>query len=743
MNDDPNRCPTCLEPLTQVGKFWICQEHGQVEPRKPSGPMRIFLSYGHDANAELVERICADLQSRGHDVWFDKSEIRFGDDWRRKITDGIVGSNRVLSFLSKYSTRDPGVCLDELAIAIGIKGGNIQTILVESEAEVKAPPSIGHIQWLDMHDWKQRRVTDALAWDEWYQAKLAEIVRVVESDESRRFAGEIAELAECLKPISFDARLARLLKNPLVGRTWLFDAVEEWRNCVDRSSRLFWIVGAPGVGKSAFAAHLAHFRGDRVIAVQFVEYDQPDHRKPESIVRTLAFQLATRLPDYRKLLLALPEISELDRKNPAELFNYLLSNPLKLCIGGGRERYLILIDALDEAGDSGRNPLVDMLARHAQNLPEWLGILATARPVSDVLAPLQGLKPPTPLDTTTESNRADIREYLKRELAKQLEGRSGTDHIIEQILEKSEGVFLYAERLCEDLQQGNLSLDHLEQFPQGLGGVFYQYFQRQFPGPEKYCKEVRPALRAILAARSPLPVEILQRLFNWQDEELRDFLRQLASLFPVTTERGHEVLKPYHKSLADWLVDEAKSGVFFVSVLEGHRALADLGWEEFHRCLGTVGNLSRYFLNYLATHLRLVEDRTRLSATMSNFPFWIEKYLRGRWWDVSEIEVLNDLPRQDTPLRYLSGISSYMSSDFRKLMALVPKEARQSMASESIAERLSSVRWEYQASTPYDDDCYLMAQSPFDGKYYVWAWFTSMPDSPSLVLTGRPSFFDE
>lgn len=32
-----------------------------------------------------------------------------------------------------------------------------------------------------------------------------------------------------------------------------------------------------------------------------------------------------------------------------------------------------------------------------------------------------------------------------------------------------------------------------------------------------------------LAAREPLPVEILQRLFYWQDEELRDFTRTLGS----------------------------------------------------------------------------------------------------------------------------------------------------------------------------------------------------------------------
>ena len=185
----------------------------------------IFFSYGHDGNEELVRLIKADLEKRGHDVWFDKSEIKVGDDWRRSITDGIVGSQGVLSFLSKHSTRDPGVCLDEIAIAIGAKGGNIQTILVESEGEVKPPPSISHIQWLDMHDWKERRDAGEAAWEPWYQAKLAEIVAVVESDESRRFAGEIKTLEELLKPtdsdFAADARIRKLLEKKLVGRTWL------------------------------------------------------------------------------------------------------------------------------------------------------------------------------------------------------------------------------------------------------------------------------------------------------------------------------------------------------------------------------------------------------------------------------------------------------------------------------------------------------------------------------------------
>ena len=577
---EPPTCPRCHQPLTRFGKFLICPEHGQVSALSgddgeapstlhPSSiclhPLRIFLSYGHDANEELVRKIKADLEKRGHDVWFDKNDIKFGDEWRRAITDGITGSHRVLSFLSKHSTRDPGVCLDEIAIAIGVKGGNIQTILVESETEVKPPASISHIQWLDMHDWKERKEIGSGtepeqpdSWETWYQAKLAEIIRVVESDESRRFAGEIETLSGHLKPIASDSRISTLLRKGFIGRKWLFDAIEQWRNpqssipdpqstispefiphnssfnLSSSPSRLFWITGDPGVGKSAFAAHLTHFGRDKVIAAQFVEWDKPDHRDARRVVRSLAFQLATRLPDYRKLLLTLPEIAELDRKDPAELFDYLLANPLKTVIGGGRERLLIVIDALDEAGgtsatgEAGRNPLVEMLALHAPRLPDWLGLVVTSRPESAVQTPLQGLNPFV-LDTRTEANRSDLRDFLRHQLAPQLQPRPDADRLIDQILEKSEGVFLYAERFCDDVQHGHLSLDHPDLFPQGLGGIFCQWFQRQFPDLEKYRNDIRPALRAILAAREPLPVEILQRLFHWQDEELRDFTRALGS----------------------------------------------------------------------------------------------------------------------------------------------------------------------------------------------------------------------
>ena len=575
--------------------------------------LKVFLSYGHDANEPLVRRIQGDLAARGHDVWVDKAEIKAGDDWRRDITDSILGSDRVVAFLSKHSTRDPGVCLDEIAIAVGVKGGNIQTVLAEAEGDVQPPATISYIQWLDMHDWKEKGDMGESAWESWYKDKIDEIVRVLESQESARFAGEIEQLKQALAPISPEARLSELLRKPFVGRAWLADAVEEWRAAADPASRVFWIVGAPGVGKSAFAANLAHREKHKVVAVQFCEHDKQDHRDARRVVRTLAFQLATRLPDYRKFLLGLPEIRSLGDKEAAELFDYLLANPLRTAIDGQRERCLILIDALDEASERDRNPLAEMLARNAPRLPPWLGIVVTSRPETPVTSPLQGLNPLV-LDTETEANRADIREFLQHELASRLETRADAGSLVETILDKSEGVFLYADLVCRDVLGGTLSLDAVDQFPQGLGGVYFDFFSRQFPDPVEYATMIRPLLEVVAAAREPVPVATLDRVLGWNEYARAEALRRLGSLFP--SEGGR--VRPSHKSMIDWLVDPAKAGPqFFIVPARGHETLAAVGWEMY--CAGPR-RLDDYLLRHLPHHLleaKRPEDASTILADLA------------------------------------------------------------------------------------------------------------------------------
>lgn len=106
--------------------------------------MNIFFSYPHDGNAGLVDRLKTDLEARGHTAWLDKSEIRAGEDWRARITHGIQDSQRGVAFLSKHSTRDPRVCLNEIAIGLDEKGGDSfwVSVLVEPFEQAQ-PPVLG------------------------------------------------------------------------------------------------------------------------------------------------------------------------------------------------------------------------------------------------------------------------------------------------------------------------------------------------------------------------------------------------------------------------------------------------------------------------------------------------------------------------------------------------------------------------------------------------------------------------
>ena len=74
--------------------------HGVMIRRLNVKSMKIFLSYGHDSNAPLIERIKEYLSKDAErnlkpEVWMDKSEINSGKGWREKKTKGVLGSNVV------------------------------------------------------------------------------------------------------------------------------------------------------------------------------------------------------------------------------------------------------------------------------------------------------------------------------------------------------------------------------------------------------------------------------------------------------------------------------------------------------------------------------------------------------------------------------------------------------------------------------------------------------------------------
>jgi hypothetical protein len=76
------QCPECYSTNIKyfdARKIFNCLDCGFSFSEQEFNKLRIFLSYGHDHNEELVHLIKTDHKRAGQDVWFDKSGIKFGD----------------------------------------------------------------------------------------------------------------------------------------------------------------------------------------------------------------------------------------------------------------------------------------------------------------------------------------------------------------------------------------------------------------------------------------------------------------------------------------------------------------------------------------------------------------------------------------------------------------------------------------------------------------------------------------
>jgi tetratricopeptide (TPR) repeat protein len=574
-------CPRCGSPeitYKKKAEQWECDD---CETRfdAPSEarlrPQRIFLSYGHDDNTPLVLLLRERLEAAGHSIWIDQTHIRAGDDWRLAIKKGLLESDRVLSFLSKHSTRDPGVCLDEIGIALAHRHGAIATLLVEPVQQVKPPPSLSHIQYLDLSEWRHEREQGEPHWTAWVDAQAAILLDIIARNAG--FAGEMDELQRLLTPHTQGGRLGTLVEREFVGRDWLFKDIEAWRH--ENSERTFWLVAEPGMGKSAIAARLAHIAARHTVAYHFCRFDEPDTRSPETFVRTLAFQLAARLPGYRTLLLyaARYPSKPLAEVQADDLFTLLLTSPLRYSIDGGQseDRLLVLVDALDEAP-----AIADLLARRHGDLPSWVALLLTSRPDSLVQSALSSIAPHV-LANDDPRNQSDLDAYLDQWLA--TVSPAPPTNARTALLKNSEGNILYLATAREGEKVGVFNLEDAEAYPKGLGALYRNWFDRKFgDGIEASAWSASYALlELVCASPEPLPITVARQTLDWVGQDRIKATRPLGSL----VQQQDNAIEMFHRSLAEWLQDAVLSDRYWVNAEDGRIRLAKTLWGNLSEIL--------------------------------------------------------------------------------------------------------------------------------------------------------------
>lgn len=549
-------------------------------------PHKVFLSYGHDKNSKLVLMIRDKLKERGHLPWIDYAEIKAGDDWRMKITKGIRESKDFLAFISEYSTRVPGVCLDEISIGLGSKSCRIQTIILEKGVSI--PNSISRVQWLDMSDWFEIYEAGEAIWNKWFDEKMTALYEIIENNKYEEFSGEILKLEKILNPYSSELRLKLIFREEMVGRQWIIRKVDEWLRLSD-TSKTFFLVGAPGTGKSVLAAYLSHYLHN-CIATFFFEWNNSDTYNFKMFLKSLAFQIACSESDYRERILDERYLVDVNTMSSDDLLNYLLLIPLNGLIDGQREQKVVIIDAIDEVGEDKSNHFFFLLKRLIDRMPSWIRFIITSRPEVNIVKSLAKYKPFF-LDMNSIQNRQDINVYIRKYFS--------NEEYITAIERKSDGSFLCAKELTAAVKAKEIAVEELGKMPAGLAGMYYCDFERLFKDSNEYNTEYRDLLSIIIMAKESVEFEMLKEILKLDEYSLWNKLRRLSSYISVDKTSSKMVINVFHKTLADWLLSE-DSGKYRVSKKSGNLRFCNYILNK----LRSKNDISEYMMKYTYDHLK-------------------------------------------------------------------------------------------------------------------------------------------
>lgn len=553
--------------------------------------MKIFLSYGHDEYEKIAERLKVDLEKEGFEVWIDKAEIKGGADWEINIETGISTSDWLVLLMTKHSVRRPdGVCLDEVSYA-RFMGKKIAPIMIQ---EVKPPLCIARIQWIDMKDFfvpEKNYFTENA-----YQTKKEELLSILKGVRSLGMEGEYKSINTKLRPLDNDVYSEHFSQN-FFGRKKLIDYYDKWHLS---DKRVLWLVGDAGVGKTAFIANLCSIRGD-IQAVHFCRYNDNERADPKRAIMSIAYYLATQIPEYQQILLDMQDMDNLIEKNTRRLFEYLIAEPLHK-VTYNEKPIVIVIDALDEATLDGRNELADVISECFEKTPKWVKLLLTSRKEPLLERKLAKFKPINFADSSIYDNEEDIKGYFSFQLKAYLPNGKKGQVILNKMVEKSNGIFLYAKAIVDEILSGQLTVNNIDYFPEGLSGVYYNYFERIFGEERKisYKNDVRPVMEVLCATCAPLSATMMCDILEMDEYEFQEICDLICEMFP--TRNG--VIVPIHKSIIDWLIDPQKSGSYRVSVKKGHSKIAN---HLLSKCQNR--NWTNYALQYLCLHL-LAEEKT-------------------------------------------------------------------------------------------------------------------------------------
>ena len=363
-----------------------------------------------------------------------------------------------------------------------------------------------------------------------------------------------------------------------IGRQWVFDEVDRFMN--ENPRGYCFIIGDPGIGKSALAAQMVKQNG----YVHHFNIRANGITGASQFLKNVCAQLIVNYQlEYRILPSEATEDSGLLEKLLGEIFDKL----------GHGEKCVIIVDAIDEADMIGISPSKNLLHLPFM-LPKGVYIVVTMRDKKEIMPYIQCEQGKLHIKADSSDNLADVADFLQASTARSgikayIRAQNiGAEDFVAMMVNKSEGNFMYLRHVLHEIERGAYKDLELDVIPVGLENYYEDHWRRmRGKDEEAWFKYKLPIIMALTVVKRPVSIDLIVEFSGVKERpRIRGVLQEWAQFLHEERAKYEDNLQKrysmYHASFHDFIASKEEVEDERVSLKEAHKKIADVLWKKLY-----------------------------------------------------------------------------------------------------------------------------------------------------------------
>ena len=395
---------------------------------------------------------------------------------------------------------------------------------------------------------------------------------------------------------------------------------QDWVSDAPNKSGVLWLTGNPGAGKSILASYVIALLKKRSFSgscqFHFFLAGHQTKRTLSYLLRNIALQVALFHEVFCTRLIELHENTGIvfgqqkatiiwEKIFEGILFRIPSQNP-----------FFWVFDGLDEAETP--TELVKLLSKIKAAVR--INILLLSRVTRDLVIGIRDFLPMTVQEgISAEDNKDDIREYVIASIQRILPGDQAQEEVIQDILSKASGSFLWVRLALERIRDNWYTKDDiraaLTEIPGGMEPLYKRMIELIADQPSKPRKMAVRILTWVACAFRPLEIaelEVALRPEFGSFYSLEQTIEEICGHFIVVSKSKITLI---HHTAAQFLLQSTSSLPVAIIPSEGHQHIATI-------CINFLSNNSKWrraFSNMQTTQQSSLSSSS--TAKFKEYPF--------------------------------------------------------------------------------------------------------------------------